>query len=237
VCLHGPAPGEGLIALGLDFRDSEIQTGAETEADGYWGRGQEHLQAKLLYSSRGEEVLKLDRGKPKNRPNGQPAEVSSSSDRMDHTLSEHYNEMAAVLPFLKERISLKIPSDITFLDQVLDYLNEHLLKLGIAGPDDTEILVALDEAIVNAIKHGNKGDPSKSVHIVAEMSARGARFTISDEGPGFTRDGVPDPTDPLRLLMPSGRGLLLINHIMDRVRHNKTGNQITMVRKVRRPKA
>ncbi|HEY6332958.1 MAG TPA: ATP-binding protein, partial [Blastocatellia bacterium] len=103
----------------------------------------------------------------------------------------------------------------------------------IAGPDDTEILIALDEAIVNAIKHGNKNDPTKKVRIVAEMSVKGARFTISDEGSGFARDCVPDPTDPLHLLMPSGRGLLLINHIMDHVAHNECGNKITMVCRTR----
>lgn len=137
--------------------------------------------------------------------------------------------MSPVLPFLKQRIVLKIPSDISILDRVLEYINEHLLELGIAGPDDTEILVALDEAIVNAIKHGNKNDPKKKVKIVAEMNARGARFTIRDEGPGFSREGVADPTDPVRLLMPCGRGLLLINHIMDHVTHNDTGNEIRMV--------
>lgn len=141
---------------------------------------------------------------------------------------------ARVLPFLKERISLTMPSDITYLDEVLDYLNRRLLELGIVGPGDSDVIIALDEAIVNAIKHGNKGDPSKSVRVVAELSARGARFTVRDEGLGFSRDGLPDPTDPLRLLVPSGRGLLLISHIMDDVRHNECGNEICMSRRVAR---
>jgi serine/threonine-protein kinase RsbW len=176
----------------------------------------------------GEEVLKLDRNKTAGQRNGRSVEAAKHIDRVVRHLSGS-TEMAPVLPFLKERISLKIPSDIAILDRVLEYLNERLLRLGIAGPDDTEILIALDEAIVNAIKHGNKSDPTKKVRIVAEMSAKGARFTISDEGSGFARDCVPDPTDPLRLLMPSGRGLLLINHIMDHVTHNECGNKITMV--------
>jgi len=141
---------------------------------------------------------------------------------------------ARVLPFLKERISLTMPSDITYLDEVLDYLNKRLLELGIVSQGDSDVIIALDEAIVNAIKHGNKNDPNKSVRIVAELSARGARFTVRDEGPGFSRDGLPDPTDPLRLLVPSGRGLLLISHIMDDVRHNECGNEICMSRRVAR---
>jgi serine/threonine-protein kinase RsbW len=137
-----------------------------------------------------------------------------------------------VLPFLKERISLTMPSDIAYLDEVLDYLNRRLLELGIVNPGDSEVIIALDEAIVNAIKHGNKNDPSKTVRIIAELSPRGARFTVKDEGLGFSRDGLPDPTDPLRLLVPSGRGLLLISHIMDEVRHNECGNEICMSRRV-----
>lgn len=141
-----------------------------------------------------------------------------------------------VLPYLRERICFDIPSDIAYLDEILEFLNERLSTLGIVQPDDSDVLIALDEAIVNAIKHGNQSDPQKIVHITAEINAKGARFTIRDEGPGFTREGVPDPTDPLRLLVPSGRGLLLINHIMDKVRHNQTGNEIQMVRRARQHK-
>ena len=137
----------------------------------------------------------------------------------------------SLLPFLNERVALKIPSDIKFLDGVLDLLNDRLLKLGIIGPDDSEVLIALDEAIVNAIKHGNKCDPRKVVYITAEFDGDGAHFTIRDEGEGFAREKVPDPTDPCRLLEPNGRGLLLINHIMDKVCYNQTGNEVQMFKR------
>ncbi|HSB10305.1 MAG TPA: ATP-binding protein [Blastocatellia bacterium] len=136
-----------------------------------------------------------------------------------------------LLPFLEERIVLKMPSELRHLDGVLDYLNDRMLKLGIVKPDDSEVLLALDEAIVNAVKHGNKCDPRKAVHIVAEFSAEGAKFTVSDEGAGFAREDVPDPTDPCRLLEPSGRGLLLITHIMDEVCFNQSGNRLEMFKR------
>ena len=136
-----------------------------------------------------------------------------------------------LLPFLEERIVFKMPSEIRHLDGVLYYLNERMLKLGIVRSEDSEVLIALDEAIVNAIKHGNKCDPRKAVHIVAEFSSDGARFTIRDEGAGFVREDVPDPTDPCRLLEPNGRGLLLINHIMDEVCFNQSGNQLEMFKR------
>ena len=139
--------------------------------------------------------------------------------------------LGALLPFLNERVALEMPSDLKFLDGVLDLLNDRLLKLGIIGPDDSEVLIALDEAIVNAIKHGNKCDPRKVVHITAEFDETGAHFTIRDEGEGFAREKVPDPTDPCRLLEPNGRGLLLINHIMDTVCYNQAGNEIQMFKR------
>ena len=138
-------------------------------------------------------------------------------------------------PFLHERVALKMPSDIQLFSGVLDCLNERMLQLGLIPPGDTEVMLALDEAIVNAIKHGNKGDARKSVYIVVEFNADGARFSITDEGAGFDREQVPDPTDPCRLLETSGRGLLLIRHIMDEVHHNETGNCVEMFKRCTRP--
>ena len=139
--------------------------------------------------------------------------------------------LESLLPFLEERIAFKMPSEFRHLDGVLDYLNERMLRLGIINADNSEVLIALDEAIVNAIKHGNKCDPRKAVLIVAEFSAEGVRFIVADEGSGFERENVPDPTEPCRLLEPSGRGLLLINHIMDEVLFNQCGNRLEMFKR------
>jgi serine/threonine-protein kinase RsbW len=163
--------------------------------------------------------------------------VSDSCSDHDDTCFDNpiekseYIDLESPLSFLEERIAFKMPSEFRHLDGVLDYLNERMLQLGIVEPDDSEVLIALDEAIVNAIKHGNKCDPRKAVHIVAEFSVEGARFIVADEGPGFERENVPDPTQPCRLLEPSGRGLLLINHIMDEVRFNQCGNRLEMFKR------
>ena len=155
-----------------------------------------------------------------------PADFDSHTDDKSERI-----RLDALLPFLEERIAFKMPSDLRHLDGVLDYLNERMLRLGIVNSDDSEVLIALDEAIVNAIKHGNKCDPRKAVHIVAEFSADGVRFIVADEGAGFELENVPDPTEPCRLLEPSGRGLLLINHIMDEVRFNQCGNRLEMFKR------
>jgi serine/threonine-protein kinase RsbW len=148
------------------------------------------------------------------------------------TAKPEHIDLDKILPFLHERIDFKMPSDLAYLDGVLDYLNERMLKLGIVKPGDSDLVIALDEAIVNAVKHGNKCDPRKAVHVIAEFDSDGARFTVADEGAGFARENVPDPTDSCRLLETSGRGLLLINHIMDEVCYNQAGNRLEMFKRV-----
>ena len=164
-----------------------------------------------------------------------PKTVSTNAelDLFDPSLTKkpEHTALCAILPFLQERVAFDMPSDLKYLDSVLDYLNERMLRFGIINTNDSEVLIALDEAIVNAVKHGNKCDPRKAVHIVAEFDSEGMRFSVTDEGNGFAKEDVPDPTDPCRLLEPSGRGLLLINHIMDKVCHNRQGNKIEMFKR------
>jgi serine/threonine-protein kinase RsbW len=136
-----------------------------------------------------------------------------------------------ILPFLKEKIEFLIPSRIEWMHEVLPYLIERTAHLGIIKPSTSNIFVALDEAIANAIKHGNKCDPNKRIHIVAEITAQQARFTITDEGEGFDLKSLPNPTDPDSIMRPCGRGVMLIYHIMDEVRYNTRGNQIVMIKR------
>jgi CheY-like chemotaxis protein len=135
------------------------------------------------------------------------------------------------LPYLREKIDFELPSDIRLMNGVLHYLIDRVAKLGVINPDNSNLFVALDEAFVNAVKHGNKNDPSKLVRITAELSAREARFTIEDEGEGFNVQEIPDPRDPENLFKTSGRGVLLIYNIMDEVAYNARGNRLTMVKR------
>jgi serine/threonine-protein kinase RsbW len=117
------------------------------------------------------------------------------------------------------------------MNGVLHYLLERVAKLGVIKPERSNLFIALDEAFVNAVKHGNKSDHSKLVRITAELSAREARFTVEDEGDGFNLQDIPDPRDPENLFKSSGRGVLLIYNIMDEVEYNERGNRLTMVKR------
>lgn len=136
-----------------------------------------------------------------------------------------------VTPYVRERIEFELPSDLSLMSGVLQYLLERAVKLGIIRPERSNLFVALDEAIANAIIHGNKSDPQKLVHIIAELTPQEARFTIEDEGEGFDRQQIPDPRDPANLFKPSGRGMLLISNIMDEVEYNERGNRLTMIKR------
>jgi CheY-like chemotaxis protein len=136
-----------------------------------------------------------------------------------------------ILPHVREKIDFELPSDVSLMDGVLQYLIERVSQLGLIKPERSNLFVALDEAFVNAVKHGNHNDPRKLVRITAELSSKEARFTVEDEGEGFNVQEIPDPRDPANLFKTSGRGVLLIYNIMDEVKYNERGNRLTMVKR------
>jgi serine/threonine-protein kinase RsbW len=132
---------------------------------------------------------------------------------------------------IHEYIEFELPSAISLMHIVLEYLMKRVEKQGVCKPEKSNLFVALDEAFVNAVKHGNKFDPDKLIRIIADVSNTEARFTIEDEGDGFDVKNIPDPLDPENLFKTSGRGVLFIYNIMDEVTYNDRGNRLTMVKK------
>jgi serine/threonine-protein kinase RsbW len=160
-----------------------------------------------------------------------------SDDALDETIEKAqthhllHGDLLKVQPFLTEHIEFVIPSRVEYLDGILNHLSERLVKMRVIEPDSIDVIVALDEAIVNAIKHGNGYDPAKQVRIVAEITRGAARFEVTDEGEGFRMQDVPDPCAPENLLRTSGRGILLIRATMDEVAYNDRGNSLRMVKR------
>jgi serine/threonine-protein kinase RsbW len=152
---------------------------------------------------------------------------------VEQTLSHklRYLDDPNVLAHVHEKIEFELPSDLGLMNGVLEYLQERVAKLGLIRPDRSNLFVALDEAFVNAVKHGNKNDPTKLLKITAELSPQEASFTVEDEGEGFDIHEIPDPCDPANLFRTSGRGVLLIYNIMDEVEYNAQGNRVKMVKR------
>lgn len=132
---------------------------------------------------------------------------------------------------LREKIEFEFPSALSLMHSVLNYLTKRVEKLGVIDAEDSHLFIALDEAFVNAVKHGNQFDPKKNVRISVDVSPKEASFTFEDEGEGFDVAKIPDPRDPENLFKTSGRGVLIIHNVMDAVQYNERGNRITMVKK------
>jgi len=92
------------------------------------------------------------------------------------------------------------------------------------------IRLALEEALVNAIRHGHRNDTTKTVRVRFQATEQQLLVEIQDEGPGFDPEGVPDPLSPENLERPGGRGVFLMRHYMTWVSFNERGNCVTMCR-------
>ncbi|HKI46055.1 MAG TPA: ATP-binding protein [Balneolales bacterium] len=92
-----------------------------------------------------------------------------------------------------------------------------------------DVLLVLNEAVMNAIVHGNQNDPKKHVMVMAYLNSQKMTFRIKDEGPGFDPSELPDPLDPANLLKLGGRGVFLINQYADEVHYSEKGNEVEIV--------
>jgi CheY-like chemotaxis protein/anti-sigma regulatory factor (Ser/Thr protein kinase) len=150
-----------------------------------------------------------------------------------------------------------LENDPALISALVAQLRDDLLVVGLF--DETEQIrvgISLEEALVNALYHGNLEVSSelreeddgayyrlveerrrqppyrdRRLHLTAALSPAEAVYTLRDEGPGFDPSGLPDPTDPANLESVSGRGLLLIRTFMDEVTFNQAANQITLVKR------
>jgi serine/threonine-protein kinase RsbW len=110
------------------------------------------------------------------------------------------------------------------------------LKTNSFSEDDIfAVHLALEEAFINAVKHGNKLNPDKDVQIDYSIDPEKIEIFVSDQGEGFNPKVVPDPRVGENLYKPEGRGLLLINSYMDVVQYNKRGNRVHMIRYKEKP--
>ena len=143
--------------------------------------------------------------------------VASPAD----TSSSHFHE------------SYNIPSDTREACRVREMIAGRLRQSGYGEREVIDILQALDEAVVNAIKHGNKCDDRKRLRIAFCVGNDCFEVCVEDEGAGFNPETVPSPLDVERLELPCGRGLLMMRHYMSEVRHLTPGNAVVMVKRRR----
>jgi serine/threonine-protein kinase RsbW len=128
---------------------------------------------------------------------------------------------------------LAISSRFENVEIVQVVLNDCLERLGLGEEDCHPIDLAVREAVANAIKHGNLGDPDKRVEVALETTGEEVVVRVEDEGAGFDPLAVDDPLAPENLLRPSGRGIFYIERFMDGVEwaRNEGGGTVVTLRK------
>jgi serine/threonine-protein kinase RsbW len=125
---------------------------------------------------------------------------------------------------------LTIASDPSEVPRLQDHIEAQLKQHQFEDREIFSIRLALEEALVNAIKHGNQMDRSKKVHVHCRIKPDRFEVAVTDEGPGFNPEEVPDPLCDENLERPCGRGLFLIRHYMTDVVYHPPGNRLTMAK-------
>ena len=130
-----------------------------------------------------------------------------------------------------EQFEVIIPSDTEAGQAVQERIVSRLESLEYSVRDVFGVCLALEEALVNAIKHGNGLDPDKTVRVNCLIEDDLLRVEIEDQGPGFNMGEVPDPTAEENLERPCGRGIMLIKSFMTNVEYNAKGNRVVLEKK------
>lgn len=131
--------------------------------------------------------------------------------------------------------SIVVKSRPSAIEKVCKEILSKLKDKGFDKDDIFAVHLALEEAFLNAVKHGNKMDPTKEVKIDYSVGLDKIEISVTDEGEGFEPEAVADPRFGESLYKPGGRGLLLINSYMDTVKFNERGNGLYMVRYKEKP--
>lgn len=128
-----------------------------------------------------------------------------------------------------------IPTNASATRPLVDKIVAKIQDEGYSENDCFGIRLAIDEAVCNAIRHGNRYDESKKVTIEYAVKKNEFRIFICDEGDGFDPHSVPVPTRDENLDRPCGRGVMLMQSYMTHVQFNKRGNCVTMVKRKESP--
>ena len=129
---------------------------------------------------------------------------------------------------------LVLPSHIEAVGAAAAAVTDFVQSCGIGEDTAFAIVMAVREAVTNAMVHGNQEDETKSVEVIFNCLGNSLEIEVSDQGEGFDPTSVPDPTDPANILKTSGRGIFLMRSFMDQVEwfgRSEGGTTVRMVKK------
>jgi serine/threonine-protein kinase RsbW len=127
------------------------------------------------------------------------------------------------------KVDLTLPGDVNAISPVVESVMRIVTEMGCAAGREFEIELALREALANAIEHGSGHDPTKEIQCcVACDHLRGMLIVVRDPGPGFDPASIPSPIVGRNIFSTGGRGIYLLNQLMDEVRFERGGTEIRM---------
>jgi serine/threonine-protein kinase RsbW len=125
-------------------------------------------------------------------------------------------------------ISIQIPSLMENIRMIESFIDNAKEKFHLDDDIYGNIMIAVTEAVNNAIKHGNANDKRKNVFLALSLDDSTIKFIVKDEGAGFNYDKLPDPTAPENLEKPGGRGIFLMKHLSDEVAFKEDGRVVEL---------
>ena len=133
-----------------------------------------------------------------------------------------------------QRVSYRMESTLDSVNKAEEMADKVAAQAGIDEDTRSGVSMAVREAMINAVLHGNNYDPAKRVNLTLEQNGKELIVTITDEGRGFVPEEVPDPLAPENLLKESGRGIFLMRAFMDEVRFRKLnpGTEIILIKRL-----
>ena len=127
-----------------------------------------------------------------------------------------------------DTISIQVPSMTENIRMIESFIDNAKDKFHLDDDIYGNIMIAVTEAVNNAIKHGNQNNKKKNVHLSLSLNDTLIKFTIKDEGEGFNYEHLPDPTSPENLEKPGGRGIFLMKHLSDEVLFKEKGSVVEL---------
>ena len=125
---------------------------------------------------------------------------------------------------------IEVPSKIKYIREVSSKILKSLAAYSLDKDKLFDIKLCVEEAVRNAIVHGNHSNDKLHVKIYYKADKDKINIEIGDEGSGFDQGKVPDPTHEDNIMKGSGRGVYLIRHLMDEVKFNDRGNKVRLVK-------
>ena len=125
-------------------------------------------------------------------------------------------------------ISIQVPSLMENIRMIESFIDNAKEKFELDDDIYGNIMIAVTEAVNNAIKHGNSGNKSKNVYLSLFLEDSLIKFIVKDEGTGFDYEMLPDPTSPENLEKPGGRGIFLMKHLSDEVEFKENGRIVEL---------